>query len=61
MCVFPAGLFSPGTSHRATTSSAATRCTARAPGEVVYRRELRPVTTTGAEIMDDVFAEASHS
>jgi len=23
--------------------------------EVVYRRELRPVITTGAEIMDDVF------
>ena len=24
--------------------------------EVVYRRELRPVITTGAEIMDDIFA-----
>jgi hypothetical protein len=23
--------------------------------EVVYRRELRPVITTGAEIMDEVF------
>jgi hypothetical protein len=23
--------------------------------EVVYRRELRPVMTTGAEIMDEVF------
>jgi hypothetical protein len=23
--------------------------------EVVYRRELRPIITTGAEIMDDVF------
>jgi integrase len=23
--------------------------------EIVYRRELRPVMTTGAEIMDDVF------
>jgi len=23
--------------------------------EVVYRRELRPVITTGAEVMDDVF------
>ena len=28
--------------------------------EVVYRRELRPVITTGAEIMDEVFGEASH-
>jgi integrase len=27
--------------------------------EVVYRRELRPVITTGAEIMDEVFREAS--
>ena len=26
--------------------------------EVVYRRELRPVITTGAEIMDEVFGEA---
>jgi integrase len=25
--------------------------------EVVYRRELRPVITTGAEIMDEIFAE----
>jgi hypothetical protein len=24
--------------------------------EVVYRRELRPVITTGAEIMDELFA-----
>jgi integrase len=24
--------------------------------EVVYRRELRPVITTGAEIMDEIFA-----
>ncbi len=23
--------------------------------EVVYRRELRPVITTGAEVMDDLF------
>jgi hypothetical protein len=23
--------------------------------EVVYRRELRPVITTGAEIMDEIF------
>jgi len=23
--------------------------------EIVYRRELRPVTTTGAEIMDQLF------
>jgi integrase len=29
--------------------------------EVVYRRELRPVITTGAEIMDEVFGEASPS
>ena len=29
--------------------------------EVVYRRELRPVITTGAEIMDEVFGEASGS
>jgi integrase len=29
--------------------------------EVVYRRELRPVITTGAEIMDEVFGEASRS
>lgn len=29
--------------------------------EVVYRRELRPVITTGAGIMDDVFGEASRS
>jgi integrase len=27
--------------------------------EVVYRRELRPVITTGAEIMDEVFGQAS--
>jgi hypothetical protein len=26
--------------------------------EVVYRRELRPVITTGAEVMDKVFGEA---
>ena len=25
--------------------------------EIVYRRELRPVITTGAEIMDLLFAE----
>jgi len=25
--------------------------------EIVYRRELRPVITTGAEIMDHLFAE----
>src|SRR5258707_15285774 len=25
--------------------------------EVVYRRELRPVITTGAEIMDKIFAQ----
>ncbi len=24
--------------------------------EVVYRRELRPVITTGAEVMDKIFA-----
>ena len=24
--------------------------------EVVYRRELRPVITTGAEVMDEIFA-----
>jgi site-specific recombinase XerD len=29
--------------------------------EVVYRSELRPVITTGAEIMDEVFGEASRS
>ena len=29
--------------------------------EAVYRRELRPVITTGAEIMDEVFGEASPS
>ena len=29
--------------------------------EVVYRRELRPVITIGAEIMDEVFGEASRS
>jgi integrase len=27
--------------------------------EVVYRRELRPVITTGAEIMDEIFGETS--
>jgi integrase len=27
--------------------------------EVVYRRELRPVITTGAEVMDEVFGGAS--
>jgi integrase len=27
--------------------------------EVVYRRELRPVITTGAEIMDEVFGEGA--
>jgi len=32
---------------------AATRTT-----EVVYRRELRPVITTGAEIMDELFKES---
>jgi integrase len=26
--------------------------------EVVYRRELRPVITTGAEIMDELFSES---
>jgi hypothetical protein len=25
--------------------------------EIVYRRELRPVITTGAEIMDQLFTE----
>jgi len=29
--------------------------------EVVHRRELRPVITTGAEIIDEVFGEASRS
>ena len=29
--------------------------------EVVYRRELRPVITTGAEIINEVFGEASRS
>jgi integrase len=29
--------------------------------EVVYRRELRPVITTGAEIMDEIFARGSSS
>jgi len=29
--------------------------------EVVYRRELRPVITTGAEIMDAVFGRGSPS
>lgn len=28
--------------------------------EIVYRRELRPVITTGAEIMDEVFPPPSH-
>src|SRR5262249_44271602 len=27
--------------------------------EVVYRRELRPVITTGAEIMDEIFSPAN--
>jgi hypothetical protein len=27
--------------------------------EVVYRRELRPVITTGTEMMDELFGEAS--
>ena len=26
--------------------------------EVVYRRELRPVITTGAQIMDEIFGPA---
>jgi len=26
--------------------------------EVIYRRELRPVITTGAEVMDQIFGEA---
>jgi hypothetical protein len=25
--------------------------------EIVYRRELRPILTTGAEIMDTIFAK----
>ena len=29
--------------------------------EIVYRRELRPVITTGAEIMDELFGAASPS
>jgi integrase len=29
--------------------------------EIVYRRELRPVITTGAEIMDELFTETSNS
>ena len=29
--------------------------------EVVYRRELRPVITTGAEIMDEIFGESSRA
>ena len=38
------------------TGHASTRTT-----EIVYRRELRPVITTGAEIMDELFGEASRS
>ena len=26
--------------------------------EVIYRRELRPVITTGAEVMDQIFGQA---
>ena len=29
--------------------------------EVAYRRELRPVITTGAEIMDEILQKASSS
>ena len=28
------------------------------PTEVIYRKELRPVITTGAEAMDDLFGDA---
>ena len=28
--------------------------------EVIYRRELRPVITTGAEVMDQIFGELQH-
>ena len=36
---------------RMTTEGAKTRTT-----EVVYRREARPVITTGAEVMDKIFS-----
>ena len=41
-----------GTSGRCSSGYAKRRAS---PTEVVYRRELRPVITTGAEIMDELF------
>ena len=38
--------------HHYPPGHASTRTT-----EIVYRRELRPVITTGAEIMDHLFTE----
>jgi hypothetical protein len=48
----------PGLSHRGVSIEEIARLVGHASTrttEIVYRRELRPVITTGAEIMDELF------
>jgi hypothetical protein len=42
---WPGGIAPPGSRRSSTRTT-----------EIVYRRELRPVITTGAEIMDELFS-----
>ena len=49
-----AGYVQPQLSQVVTTSGDAGHASSRTT-EVVYRRELRPVITTGAEVMDQIF------
>jgi integrase len=54
--------FVSGMSHRGVSIEEIARLAGNASTpttEVVYRRELRPVITTGAEIMDEIFRETS--
>ena len=51
--------FVSGPSHRGVSIEEIARLVGHASTrttEIVYRRELRPVTTTGAEIMDELFS-----
>src|SRR5258708_34448716 len=51
-------------SHRGVSTEELARIARHAPTrptEVVYRRELRPVITTGAEVMVEVFGKRPHA
>jgi hypothetical protein len=51
----PHGSGLPWSSARLAPAAANAAASAAASTEIVYRRELRPVITTGAEIMDQLF------